>query len=277
MRRLFLLGLCILFVTACKEHKTRFNGYIDADLTYLSSNTAGRLSSLLVKRGQAVHKNQLLFKLEQTTEKNAITLSQLSAETLLAQRKQITDQIHYSKINYRRNLETRKNDASSQNDLDLAKKDLDVLNHQLAAIDFQIKSAQIDILDQQWQVAHKEAYAPDEGLIFDTYYTADEFVQGGQPVLALITKPLLKVIFFVPEKDLSSLHLNAKVNLSADGNSTFAIGTINYISKIAQYTPPMLFSRDERHQLVFRVEAGIDNPELNQIHLGEPVTLEIIP
>jgi HlyD family secretion protein len=84
------------------------------------------------------------------------------------------------------------------------------------------------------------------------------------------------VIFFVPEHDLSLLHLNAKVSLSSDGNPTWASGTIRYISKIAQYTPPNLFSRDERHQLVFRVEAGIDKPQLNHIHLGEPVTLELL-
>jgi len=276
MCRLFLLGLCILFVNGCKENKTQYNGYIDADLTYLSSNTAGRLTDLFVKRGQAVHKNELLFKVEQTTEKNAIARSQLSEKTLLAQRKQLIDQIHYSKINYQRNLETRKNDASSQNDLDVAKKDLDVLTNQLAAIDFQITSSQIDTRDKQWEVAHKEAYAPDEGLIFDTYYTPDEFVQGGQPVLALITKPLLKVIFFVPEKNLSNLRLNAKVSVSSDGNPALASGIINYISQIAQYTPPILFSRDERHQLVFRVEARIEKPQLNQIHLGQPVTLEVI-
>lgn len=276
MRKLFLLWLCLLSISGCKDHKTQYNGYIDADLTYLSSNTAGRLTNLLVKRGQSVHKNELLFKVEQTTEKNATARSQLSEKTLFAQRKQLLDQINYSAINLKRNLETRKNDASSQNDLDLAKKDLDVLKSQLAAIDFQIKSSQLDTQDNEWQVAHKEAYAPDEGLIFDTYYTPDEFVQGGQPILALITKQRIKVIFFVPENELSALHLNTKINLSSDGNPSFATGTIHYISKIAQYTPPMLFSRDERHQLIFRVEASIDKPQLERLHLGQPVTLDIL-
>lgn len=276
MRKLFLLWLCLFSISGCKDHKTQYNGYIDADLTYLSSNTAGRLTELLVKRGQAVHKNELLFKVEQTTEKNATARSQLSEKSLFAQRKQLLDQIDYSTLNYNRNKETRKHDASSQNDLDLAKKDLDVLKSQLAAIEFQIKSSELDTQDKAWQVARKEAYAPDEGLIFDTYYTPNEFVQGGQPVLALITKQLIKVIFFVPENELSTLHLNTKVTLSSDGTPSFATGTINYISKIAQYTPPILFSRDERHQLVFRVEASIDKPELNQVHLGQPVTLDIL-
>lgn len=276
MRKLFLLWLCLLSVPGCKDHKTQYNGYIDADLIYLSSNTAGRLTDLLVQRGQSVRLHELLFKVEQTTENNAMQRSQLSEKTLLAQRQQLLDEIHYSSIRYQRNKETRQHDASSQNDLDVAKKDLDVLKDQLAAIDFQIKSSQLDTQDKQWQVARKEAHAPAAGLIFDTYYTPNEFVQGGQPILSLITKQLIKVIFFVPEKELGSLRLNTKVNLSADGAPLFATGTVHYISKIAQYTPPNLFSRDERHQLVFRVEARIDKPQLDQLHLGQPVTLDIL-
>jgi len=271
----FILLLFIAILSSCTEEPPRYNGYIDADLTYLSSNFAGRLESLLVSRGQSVQKNQLLFKLEQTNENFAVAINQFTKNNLLSQRKEILNQIEYNDINYQRTLRMRKQNAASQNDLDLAKKDLDVLKNRLMAINFQISSSQVDIADKNWQMQRKEGHATDFGIIFDTYFTKDEYVLAGQPVLSLITKNNIKVIFFIPEKKLSSILINDKIKISSDGNEHLGTGTINYISNIAQYIPPIVYSREDRQNLVFRVEARIDNPNLNQVHLGQPVTMEI--
>ena len=59
-------------------------------------------------------------------------------------------------------------------------------------------------------------------------------------------------------------------------DQTHILDFINYISNIAQYTSPLIFSREERSDLVFRVEAMVERPDLNKIHLGLPITLEIL-
>lgn len=276
MRKLSILTMWVLLLLGCKEKHSHYNGYIDADLTYLSSNYAGRLAQLFFYRGDQVQKNQLLFKLEQTSEQLAMEMSQLSSKQLLSQKQEILDQIHYNEMNYRRTLQMQKQHAASQNDLDVAKRELDVSNHQLAAINYQIESSQNNTSDKQWQLTRKENFATDDGIIFDTYFTKDEYVQAGQPILSLITKENIKAIFYVPETALSQIAINQSVNLSTDGRPKFATGKIRFISNVAQYTPPILYSREEREALIFRVEASIDSPNLNQIHLGQPVTLDIV-
>lgn len=275
MRKLILLGVFFL-LSSCKDDNSVYNGYIDADMTYLSSNYAGRLTDLFVVRGQNVNKDQLLFKLEKADENFKAEMSRLTQNNLIAQRQAMMDTIHYNEINYRRTLQIRKQDAASQNDLDMAKKDLDVSKSQLAALDFQIKSSGVDTTDIEWQIARKENYATHQGIIFDTYFTKGEYVQAGQPVVSLITEKNIKVIFFVPENDLSKISLNDKIQLSSDGSPHLATGTIRYISNTAQYTPPIIYSREDRKNLVFRVEAGIDKPNLNQLHLGQPISLEFV-
>lgn len=274
MRKLVCFFMLFILV-GCKPAPLRFNGYIDADLTYISSNYPGRLVDLAIHRGQAVKKGQFLFKLEQASERYGESMSELSNQNLIAQQKEILAQIHYADTYYRRTLKIRKDDAASQNDLEAAQKDLEVLNNQLVAINAQIKSGRMNTADKRWQLNRKEGYAPDNGIVFDTYYTAAEYVQGGQPVLALITKPHIKVLFFVSEKELSRIRLNQSVKLSSDGAPDLATGRINYISNIAQYTPPIIYSREDRTALVFRVEAQVDSPDLEKIHLGQPVTLEL--
>lgn len=275
MRKLILL-LCSYLLSSCGDNGPQYNGYIDADLTYLSSDFAGRLTSLFVQRGQAVQKKQKLFKLEQTSEHFGVAISRFNKKNLLFQRREILDQITYDEINYRRTLKIRAANAASQNDLDVAKRELDVLKNQLAAIDFQIKSSRIDTKNKHWQVKRKESAAHDSGIIFDTYFTQNEYVQAGQPVLSLVTKRNIKVIFFAPEKDLSTITLNQKVKISSDNAPELATGHISYIANIAQYTPPIIYSQEEREELVFRIEVRIDSPNLNQIHLGQPVSLELV-
>lgn len=275
MRKLTIFLMMIL-LSACKDSDLQYNGYIDAELTYLSSNFAGQLTDLSVTRGQPVHKDQLLFKLEQTSEQYGVERSQFAQDNLLAQRNAILNQIHYENINDRRTLTMRKQNAASQNDVDVSKKNIDVLNNQLKAIDFQIKSSQVDAADKQWQVSRKEAHSTDNGIIFDTYFTPHEYVQAGQPVVSLVTKHNIKIIFYVPEKALSQIALNDTIHFSSDGSSKIGTGTIRYISNVAQYTPPMIYSREERQNLLFRVEASIDAPDLTAIHLGQPVSLEIV-
>ncbi|MDP3559508.1 MAG: HlyD family efflux transporter periplasmic adaptor subunit [Legionellaceae bacterium] len=273
--RKFALLFFVLILSACKERAPQYNGYIDADLTYLSSDFAGRLTNLLVHRGEMVPQNKLLFKAEQTSEHFNVKSGRFGKDSLIAQRKEVIDQLHYAEINYNRTLQMRKQNAASQNDLDVAKQNLDVLKNQQVSLDFQIKSSQVDIANQKWKVARKMGYAPDAGIIFDTYFTQDEYVQAGQPILALITGKNIKVVFFVSEKELSKIALNKKVTISSDGNPKLAVGTIRYISNTAQYTSPLIYSREDRQSLVFRVEAGIDNPNLNQLHLGQPISLEV--
>lgn len=267
----------LLLLCACKPHGQPYNGYIEADLTYLSSDYPGRLTHLWAHRGDSVRKNQPLFSLEKTSEQMNLHLSQLTEKSLLAQREQILSQLIYARTNHLRTLKMAQQKAASQRDLDLTKRDLDVLENQLAAIDFQIHGDQVDVQHRTWQKSRKENAATENGLIFDTYFTQGEYVQAGQPVLSLITQQAIKVIFFVPEKALSHVYLTQKIQIERDGESLPLTGAVNYISNTAQYTSPLIFSRENRQELVFRVEAHILNADLCKVHLGQPVSLVLMP
>jgi HlyD family secretion protein len=275
MRKLLFIALITVVLISCKKEEQSFSGYIDTDLVYLSADYGGRLTDLAVLKGQLVKNRQFLFKLEQTSELYNVEMSQLNNKSLLAQRQQIVIQLNYNEINYRRILGMRKQNAASQNDLDAAQRDLNISKQQLTDVDIKIQNNEVDTADKKWQVTRKENFATEHGIIFDTYYTKGEFVQTGYPVLSLITKNNIKAIFFVPEEKLSQLRLNEQVKITTDKTPDFATGHIIYISNIAEYTPPIIYSREERQRLVFRVEAKIDSPDLEKIHLGQPVTLEL--
>ena len=58
-------------------------------------------------------------------------------------------------------------------------------------------------------------------------------------------------------------------------NSAFA-GTISYISPRAEYTPPVIYSRESRAKLVFLVEIHFDPAIAAKLHPGQPVDVRFV-
>jgi HlyD family secretion protein len=277
MRKLiFILG-CGISLSACNQAPHQYNAYIDADLTYLSSDSGGRLSELAVKRGEFVQHGTLLFKLEQSYESYGVSADIQNQKNLLSSIAALKAQINYAKAHYQRQLIMEKQSATSSEEIEQALQNLKVLQNQLQGANAQLAASKNTTAQKDWQLSHKENYAPESGIIFDSYFTKGEYIPAGQPVVSLISNKNIKAIFFVAEPELGKIHLNEAVTISSDGSPTITKGTISYISNRAEYTPPIIFSRENRQKLVFKIEVRLNNPDLNAVHLGQPVSLELQP
>ncbi len=276
MSKIFILLISLLLV-ACHNNDKYYNGYIDAELIYLSSDFGGRLDKLAVTKGQSVKAGQLIFKLEQVDENFKVAISKLNKIDILARQRELQNRINYAQINYNRIIELRTRDAASNDELDQAKENLNILQNQQRGLDAQMASNKKDIAQKIWQLRQKQNTAPESGIIFDNYFNPQEYVSGGIPIVSLITAQNIKVIFFVAERELSQVYLGQKILIQSDGALRELVGQISYISNQAEYTPPIIFSREDRQKLVFRIEAKMTNPNLAQIHLGQPVSVKLVP
>ena len=271
------LALACNLLAGCSEEVREYSGYIDADLIYLSGSYPGRLSELLVARGSRVTAGQTLFRLDQALERLDVTIDEASLSDLEAEREQLLVQIDYARKNYRRQVKMGRDDAASTDEVQAAERNLEVLKGQLKAIDARINGSRTRIERGRWQSAQKDGVAPDAGLVFDTYLTPGEYSQAGQPVLSLVTAARLKITFFVPEAMLATIRLGQAIQARSDGSDTPLTAVIDYIANQAEYTPPVIFSREERQKLVFKVIARPDRPDLERVHLGQPVSISLVP
>jgi HlyD family secretion protein len=274
-RSLALVLACTLLV-GCREEARDYSGYIDADMIYLSGSYPGRLSKLLVARGSRVTAGQTLFRLDQALERLDVTIDESSLSDLEAERAQLLVQIDYARKNYRRQVKMGRDEAASTDEIETAERNLEVLKGQLKSIDARISGSRTRIERGRWQSAQKDGVAPDAGLVFDTYLVPGEYSQAGQPVLSLVTAARLKITFFVPEAALSTIRLGQKILARSDGTDTPLAATIDYIANQAEYTPPVIFSREERQKLVFKVIARPAQPDLERVHLGQPVSVSLV-
>lgn len=303
-----LIFLCLL-IAGCQKHDEFYQGYIDGDYTYLSSAVSGTLGKLAISRGNQVEKGQLIYVLDQQPESDQLkqaefkfkqaekTLDDIKKgqrpaeiESIKAQRAQVEAQMIFDKKTldrYQKLVKTGAIDKSSV-DLQLSKYQSDVkkikeINANLAlaklgqredqikAQEAVVTASKAGVKQAQWALQQKTIYAPQTGQIFDTFYREGEFVMAGHPVAALLAPQNVKLIFYIPENILGKTKNGQKIIFNCDGCPTKYEATINYISSKTEYTPPVIFSRESREKLVFRVYAKVAPNIAKKLHVGQPI------
>lgn len=109
----------------------------------------------------------------------------------------------------------------------------------------------------------------------DVYYREGELVPAGSPVVSLLAPENIKARFFVPEMMLGELSLGRDVVLICDGCGAPIPAKISYISREAEYTSPLIYSKENRSTLVFMIEARPAIEASRRLHPGQPLEIRL--
>ena len=133
----------------------------------------------------------------------------------------------------------------------------------------QLNAAQSETGFAQTRVNDLSGKAPAAGSIEQIYHRPGEVVAAGAPIASLLPPQNMKVRFFAPEALLTRLNVGARVAVSCDGCAQNLSARVSFVAQEPQFTPPVIYSLDQREKLVFLVEARFDAP--TTIRPGMPV------
>jgi HlyD family secretion protein len=255
------LTVLVMCTSCSRDSKNTLQGYIEGEYTYISSGIGGTLFSLNVARGQPVSKNQLLFTLDPQPDQAIMEAAKATVGQLIAQ-------VDFAKIQWIRQQKLFEKNATDKASLDQAATTYTSNVKQL-------QNVQSAFLKEQWAFQQKTIYAPVSGYVNDTFYRLGEKVIANQPVISLLAPENIKVLFYIPEKQLSTIHLGQPITFSCDGCKQKTTVKITYISSAAEYTPPIIYSRDTRYKLVYLVRADLPINIAQQFHPGQPVDITL--
>jgi HlyD family secretion protein len=146
----------------------------------------------------------------------------------------------------------------------------------------EIKAAEADVAASQatlaqidWKVNQKSQAAPADALVQDTLYRQGEWVPAGSPIVSLLPPSNIKVRFFVSETRVAALQMGQEVTVHVDGVASAYRAKVNYISTQAEFTPPVIYSKENRAKLVFMVEAVFDIADAANLRPGQPVDVRL--
>jgi HlyD family secretion protein len=133
-----------------------------------------------------------------------------------------------------------------------------------------VSAAQAAVDRAGWSVAQKAQSAPRAALVYDTLYREGEFVAAAAPVVSLLPPENIKVRFYVPEAEFAALKAGDRVRVTITGRPPLE-ARVSYLSPSPEYTPPVLYNRENRAKLVFLIEALFDAKDARDLHPGQPV------
>ena len=93
--------------------------------------------------------------------------------------------------------------------------------------------------------------------------------------MVLLPPDNLKVRFFVPEMLLAKIKTGQSVEVSFDGMAKKYSATVNYISTQNEFTPPVIYNRENRARLVFMIEAKFSPADAADLRPGQPVDVNL--
>lgn len=107
------------------------------------------------------------------------------------------------------------------------------------------------------------------------YYRPGEMVPAGRPVLSLLPPGNIKVRFYIPETALPTIAYGDTVKVTCDGCAGDLTARVSFIARQSEFTPPVIYSLEERSKLVFLIEALPEKP--GELRVGQPVDVTLLP
>ncbi len=304
-----MIGLVLLLAGCGRPSAPSWQGYLEGEFIYVAAPLAGRLDHLAVEKGDRVEAGAELFTLEREAELagqqeaaervrqltsrlddlrkgqrpteiaalearlgQATTVAELSsrqlerATNLISTRAVAEEDFDRTRLTHEANTQ-RLTELEAQ----LATAKLGGRADQVMAAEAEVASAKAALARADWNVTQKAQSAPVAALVYDRLFRPGEFVPAGTPVVSLLPPQNIRVRFFVPEGEFASLKAGDPVKLTITGQPAPIPARITYLSSRPEYTPPVLYNRDNRAKLVFMVEATpVDPVAARDLHPGQP-------
>ena len=288
-------------------------GYVEGEYVYVAAPVAGRLEALHVARGARVQAGDPLFRLDRSGEQPArddaaARLARAEAhladlrkgkrpseiESIEAQLAQAQAMLELAETELKRRERLVATNVASREAVDQARAayqrekarvaelqaelktaQLGARADEIQAAEAEVRAARAQLAEAEWRLDQMSQAAPQAGVVIDTLYRPGEWVAAGNPVVSLLPPENVKVRLFVPEPRLGTIELGDEVRVSCDACPPDLTAVISFISPEAEYTPPVIYSREMRAKLVYMVEAEPGQP--TALHPGQPVDVTLPP
>jgi HlyD family secretion protein len=308
-------GIVLLLTSFSANEDAEFPGYMEADLVLVGSEQGGRIATLSVEEGASVKQGDPIFVLESEEQEASVAaararvqeaearLADAKAEVQrpgeieildasLAQAKAMLQQAD-NNLERARTLFAKGWITKAQLDDTIAQHDrneaavaeaekritaarLPGRSDMIDAAAANAEAARHALIEAEKNLGKRQVAAPANGTVEEVYFRPGEVVNSGQAVVALLPPRNLKVRFFVAEPVRAGLQVDQSVSVSCDGCPPDLKAKISFIAREAEFTPPVIFSREQREKLVFLVEARPDGAA-SELTAGQPLTVTLGP
>jgi HlyD family secretion protein len=264
-----------------------FQGYVESDYLRIAAPEAAWIATVPVAEGTMVKEGQPLFTLDDTAAQAALAEAKAGfaqAEAALADRRlgaraeeiaafeaqrreadaalklarqdlERQKSLAAESVAARARLEQAQSTASQaaarleRASAQLATARLPARPDQVAAAEAAVVATRAAIAQAEWRLSQRHIDSPADALVDDIVRRPGEWAQAGGVVVSLLPPGQVKLVLFVPEVLRASLSPGGTLAVTCDGCKPGLKARITRIAAEAEYTPPVIYSRDTRAKL----------------------------
>ncbi|UCE30282.1 MAG: HlyD family efflux transporter periplasmic adaptor subunit [Burkholderiales bacterium] len=291
------------------------HGFVEAEPVRVATPAAGRLVALEVETGDQVAAGDRLFVLESETEQAAVEEARARVTQAQAQEADLATgkrpqeiaaleaslragevSLREAQDNLERDLELLRKGFIAESAVVAARARRDSAAAQVDALAAQVGAARLaargesrraasaaveaatsQLEQRRLQLERRVVAAPVAGRVEARYFRLGEWVNAGSPVLSLLPAAAVKARFFVPETLLARMRPGLAVWLACDGCGAPIEARVSFVAREAEFTPPVLYSRENRATLVWMVEAAPSAIDAQRLRPGQPIDVMLEP
>lgn len=268
-------------------------GYVEGEYVLLAPIESARIESITVRKGDRVKAGDKLVALEKDDAESAVAEARAAAKQAAAELDNLQRgkrpeeisvieasiasskaQLKDAERKQKRLQDLRKSGFASQAEFDAAETGVELAQAKVNELEANLDVARLParegeiiaasgLLDKsnaaldiaEWKLKQRTIGAPAEGMISDVILREGEVSGPAAPVLSLLPDGAVKLKLYLPEADLSQVRQGTLLEVRCDGCGTGQSARVSYVSDEPEFTPPVIYSTNNRQKLVFLVEA----------------------
>jgi len=284
MKKLSLIVLAVALFASCNNSENAYDasGAFESVETIVSSEASGTIMQFNVEEGQTLQPGQLIGYIDtvQLYDRKTMLEAQIGSTTsqlpnIPVQIASLQSQLEQAQTNQKRISNLFKQNAATQQQLDDANTQVDVLQKQIAAqqSSLGISSTTInkDVAPLQRQIDQindqlKKSYIinPIHGTVLTKYAEDHEVTESGKALYKIAETDTLILRAYITGTQLDQVKLGQQVKVRTDEGENkykYYTGTVYWISSQSEFTPKTIPTKDERADLVYAIKVRVVNTD----------------
>jgi len=287
----FTTYLILASTIACNNNNHKADGYGNFEATEItvSAEANGKLLTFNIEEGAVlepemevglIDTTQLYLNKQQLMASRNIVTSK--STNVISQRDVLEEQLKTASTEQNRVRNMFAEKAATKRQVDEAEGRVNVLKEQIKSVETQnapiineVKSIDVQIAKINDLILKSHIINPIKGTVLTKYMEPNEITAFGKPLYKIADISEMDLRVYISETQLPQIKIGQEVSVEIDvdkGMKTYA-GKISWISPMAEFTPKVIQTKEERVNLVYAVKVKVKND--GSLKIGMPAEMWI--
>ncbi len=136
------------------------------------------------------------------------------------------------------------------------------------------KQAEAALDNAQWRLDNRILTTSKDGTVYDIIRRPGELAGPQAPVISVLPDGAVKLKVYVGERQVSEFRTGMTLEVHCDNCPQGMTATVSYVATDPEFTPPVIYSLENRQKLVYLIEARPD-PGASALKPGQIVDISL--